>query len=364
MFVGAHRDSEHLDGPLVETLGTLHRNAAITRVALHGITPQQAVKLMGAIAGREPDDAAVHLADVLHHETAGNPFFLTEMLRHLVEAGVIVELPDGRCTASAAVTSAGLPDSVREVLNARLARLGDQAAGVLAMAAVIGQEFDVDLLACTTQLDEDRLLDLLDAVVRTALVHEADERVGRYRFAHALVQHTLYLGLSTTRRTRAHARVATAMETLGGRASGELAYHYLAGITPATVERATHHARAAGEHALTVSPPPRPCAGTPPRSTRFPLPATTSSTRDSNSNSAFPSAVPMIPATAKRCSAPLVSLTDRERTTCWSTRRSPATPVVSAPRRSRRREGGRPGDGADGGSERLEAGSATRSAVR
>jgi predicted ATPase len=123
------------------------------------------------------------------------------------------------------------------------------------MAAVIGQEFDVDLLACTTQLDEDRLLDLLDAGVRTELVQEADERVGRYRFAHALVQHTLYTGLSTTRRTRAHARVATAMESLGGRASGELAYHYLAGITPATVERAIQHARAAGEHALAVSAP-------------------------------------------------------------------------------------------------------------
>ncbi|HEY5878587.1 MAG TPA: BTAD domain-containing putative transcriptional regulator [Nakamurella sp.] len=255
MFVGAHRHSERPDGPLVETLGTFHRIAAITRVALHGITPQQAVEVMGAIAGREPDDAAVHLAEVLHQETAGNPFYLTEMLRHLVEAGVIVELPDGRCTASAAVTSAGLPDSVREVLDARLARLGDQAAGVLAMAAVIGQEFDVELLFCTTQLDEDRLLDLLDAGVRTELVQEVDERVGRYRFAHALVQHTLYTGLSTTRRTRAHARVATAMESLGGRASGELAYHYLAGITPATVERAIHHARAAGEHALAVSAP-------------------------------------------------------------------------------------------------------------
>jgi predicted ATPase len=124
MFVGAHRHSERPDGPLVETLGIFHRIAAITRVALHGITPQQAVEVVVAIAGREPDDAAVHLADVLHQETAGNPFYLTEMLRHLVEAGVIVELPDGRCTASAAVTSAGLPDSVREVLNARLAPVG------------------------------------------------------------------------------------------------------------------------------------------------------------------------------------------------------------------------------------------------
>ena len=82
----------------------------------------------------------------------------------------------------------------------------------------------------TTAIGEDDVLDLLEAAARTALVQEADQRVGRYRFAHALVQQTLYLGLSPTRRTRAHARVAAAMETLGGREPGELAYHYLAGI--------------------------------------------------------------------------------------------------------------------------------------
>ena len=98
LFVGAHRDSERPDGPLIETLGALHRDAAVTPIALPGLTPQQAVAVMAAIVRREPDDAAVHLALRLHQQTNGNPFYLTEMLRHLLETGVIIERPGGRCS--------------------------------------------------------------------------------------------------------------------------------------------------------------------------------------------------------------------------------------------------------------------------
>ncbi|HEX2805325.1 MAG TPA: BTAD domain-containing putative transcriptional regulator, partial [Kineosporiaceae bacterium] len=254
LLVGAHRDSERPDGPLVETLGALHRDTAITRVGLRGVTEAHAVTVMAGIAGLEPDDAAGRLAHLLHHETAGNPFYLTEMLRHLLETGVITGLPGGRCTASVDITAAGLPDSIREVVRARLARLGAETTRVLSHAAVIGEEFDVDVLAFTTGRDESLLLDLLEAVGRTALVHEAYQ-VGRFRFAHALVQHTVYSDIGPTRRTRTHARVAAAMDTIGGHEPGEIAYHYLAGITPTTTERAVFYARAAAERALAMSAP-------------------------------------------------------------------------------------------------------------
>ena len=130
---------------------------------------------------------AVELADLLHQQSAGNPFYVTEMLRHFVETDVIIGLPDGGCTASVPISSAGFPDSIREVLTVRVARLGDRAASTLSMAAVIGQEFDIDILASAAEIGEDDVLDLLEASARTALVQEADHQAGRYRFAHALV---------------------------------------------------------------------------------------------------------------------------------------------------------------------------------
>jgi len=254
LIVGAHRDSERADGPLVEMLSTLHRNAAATRVTLRGLTPEQGQTVMATIVGSEPDDTAVDLVHRVHGETQGNPFYLTELLRHLLETDVITRLPDGRCTVRAAPNPADLPNSIREVLRARLARLGEQAASALSVAAVIGPEFDTDLLATASAPDEDSLLDLLEAAQRAALI-QPDHTAGRYRFAHVLVQHTLYVDLSPARRTRAHARVAAGMETLGGHEPGELAHHYLAGMTAATTDKAVHYARAAGEHALAVSAP-------------------------------------------------------------------------------------------------------------
>ncbi len=255
LIVGAHRDSERPDGPLIKTLGESHRDAAIIPLALPGLTAQQAVAVMSGIVQREPDDLAVQLAHRLREQTNGNPFFLTEMMRHLLETGVIIDRPAGRCTVRDGVHPTSLPDSIREVLGARMVRVGDRVANALSMAAVIGQEFDVDLLAASTGLDEDDLLDLLEAAERAALVQDATERVGRFRFAHVLVHQTLYLGIGPARRTRAHARVAAAMEDLGGREPGELAYHYLAGITSTTAHRAIHHARVAGKRALEVSAP-------------------------------------------------------------------------------------------------------------
>lgn len=177
------------------------------------------------------------------------------MLRHLVEAGVITAEPDGRCTA-AGVATAGLPDSVRDVLRARIARLGPDTHRALAVAAVVGQDFELDVLAASAGLDEDVLLDLLETAARTALITETTGPPGRFRFAHALVQQTLYGDIGPTRRSRLHARVATALEAIEGRREpGELAHHYMAGRTPASTPRAIQHARAAAARALATSAP-------------------------------------------------------------------------------------------------------------
>lgn len=255
MLVGAHRDSERIDGPLVETLGELHRHSTVTRIPLKGLTRDEAVRLLTSTAGLEPDASAQQLVRLLHDETAGNPFYLTEMLRHLLDTQAIAALPDGRCTASLGIENVGLPDSIREVIRARLARLGAETTSVLSCAAVIGEEFDLEVLAGATGVAEERLLDRMEEAGRTALIHEVADKVGRFRFAHAIVQHTLYLDTSPSRRSRAHARIASSIEVLGRGEPGVLAHHYLAGITPGTTKTAIQHARAAAEHAMFVAAP-------------------------------------------------------------------------------------------------------------
>ena len=78
----------------------------------------------------------------------------------------------------------GLPQSIREVVGQRVAGLPEGTSTVLAVAAVVGREFDFDLLAAVTGEDEDRLLDLLDGAAEAAVIREVEP--GRYAFTHAL----------------------------------------------------------------------------------------------------------------------------------------------------------------------------------
>ena len=136
--------------------------------------------LMEAAAGHTLDDAGVGLAHAVYRETDGNPFFVSEVLRHLSETGAIHQDATGRWRRRR-LWSMALPDSVREVIGARVGRLGKEAERVLSMAAVIGRDFDLDLLARATKTSEDELLDILDA----ACGRGPRARAGRYAGATA-----------------------------------------------------------------------------------------------------------------------------------------------------------------------------------
>ena len=115
------------------------------------------------------------------------------------------------------------------------------------MAAVIGRDFDFDLLDAVTEPDEEDVLDILDAASAIALVREVPDVPGRYSFSHALTQHTLYRGLPTIRRARAHQRVAGAIEVIvsrmPGRRVGELAHHSFNASQPANAGKALESVR-------------------------------------------------------------------------------------------------------------------------
>ncbi len=255
LILATYRDSElaHTD-VLRETLGVLRRISGVGRVELTGLDDTSVVSYLEAAAGHALDDAGVGLAHAVYRETDGNPFFVSEVLRHLSEVGAIYQDAAGRWVAENALEQMTLPDSVREVIGGRVARLGKHAEQVLAFAAVIGRDFDLDLLVQATNTPPDELLDLLDAAAAVALVGELSDTPGRFNFTHALIQHTLYQDMGPTRRARAHRRVAEALEDLcgdrPGTRVGELARHWVAAIQPIELFKAISYSRLAGDAAL------------------------------------------------------------------------------------------------------------------
>ena len=222
LVLGIYRESD-LDRrhPLTDLLADLRRVEGVERLALHGLGVDEVAEMMAAAAGHEIGAVGLQLAQEVTQETDGNPFFVAEVLRHLIESGAIAQSPDGRWVLRSSIADLGLPQSVREVVCRRVERLGEQSQQILTMAAVIGRTFDVELLDLLVDGDEEELLDALDAGVRASLLMESPERVGRFSFAHALIDHALYDTLGAMRRGRLHRRVAEALEQLCGEEPGE-----------------------------------------------------------------------------------------------------------------------------------------------
>ena len=255
LVLGTFRDSEltHADA-LRATLGVLYRHPGVSRVDLGGLDDAGVLALMEAIAGYSLTGDEIALAHAVHRETDGNPFFVTQVLQHLVETGSLYQDAEGRWTAVESLDRLALPDSVREVIGGRVVRLGVSAGRVLSFASVVGRDFDLSLLAESAMTSEDDVLDILDAAIAGALVRESSDRPGHYSFAHALIQHTLYEDLGPTRRARAHRQVAEALEELcagtPGARIGELARHWTLATAPVDLAKAIEYSRQAGDAAL------------------------------------------------------------------------------------------------------------------
>lgn len=256
--VGTFRESDlSRSHPLTGALADLRREANVERIDLTGLADTEILDLMNAAAGHEMAEEGVALAHALRRETAGNPFFLVEVLRHLAETGAFSQDAEGRWGLTDDLDDLGLPSSVREVVAHRVARLGEPTEKALAMAAVIGRDFDLEVLTTVVDTDEDTLLDLLDGAIAAGLVDEPEQQFGRYRFVHALIQHTLYQELSNARRQRAHQRIAEALEARADddRLVAELAHHWIAATRPADATKAIGYARRAGDAALAAYAP-------------------------------------------------------------------------------------------------------------
>jgi predicted ATPase len=266
MVVGTYRDSElSRDHPLTALLADLHREQGVERLKLAGLQAEDLLALMEALAGHQLDEDGRALALQITRETAGNPFFAVELLRHLTESGAIVQENGGRWRLVGEVSELGLPQSVREVIGRRVDRLGSDARTALSAAAVIGREFEIDLLLAVLELAEARLLDLLEQAVSASLLKESGDRAGRFIFTHALVEHALYQDLGRTRRARLHRQVAEALEERCGGQPGErlaeLAAHWAAAVVSSDTAKAMHYARRAAERALEQLAPDEACAG-------------------------------------------------------------------------------------------------------
>ena len=225
LILGTYRGGElGRRHPLSETLADLRRDRAFERITLQGLREGDVGAMISAWGG---EDAPPDFIQAIYQPTEGNPFFVEELLRDLSETGAISE-QDGRLTNDLAAAQLPIPESVKEVISRRLARLSEECNSVLTVASVIGRGFGLDALARASDLSNDRLLEALEEAVDACVVRETPNVVGSYSFSHALIHETLYDELSTTRRVRLHGQTLQYADSNGVK----LAYEVLGASGP------------------------------------------------------------------------------------------------------------------------------------
>jgi tetratricopeptide (TPR) repeat protein len=250
-IITTYRESE-LDRshPLSDMLITLRGEHNVTRVSLRGL---DAVTIGGLVTGVVGRDAPPQLARFVAESTEGNPFFATEMLRHMKESGAMGRLsgPEGR---GLDLSRLGLPEGVKEVVGRRLSRLSEVCNRVLSVGAAMGREFDLEVLQEVAGVTDDELIDALEQASRAQLIGESRDAAGRFAFKHALIRETLYTELSSPRRVKLHSRLGEAIERLAQLKEArprlaELAYHFTQSASAGSVDKAVEYATRAGDQA-------------------------------------------------------------------------------------------------------------------
>ena len=187
LVLGAYRDADAVGTPLLGAIVDLRRDCDVERVPVEGLSLEEVSALLDGAAD----------ARRIYDRTDGNPFFVRELARHLAERRDAAD---------------DVPESVSDVVLARVGRLTRGSADALAAASVLGESFELPTLELV--VGEEDVLDALDEAAAAGLVDDAGG--GCFRFAHALTRDAVYGSIRQSRRAELHRRAAVALEQVHG----------------------------------------------------------------------------------------------------------------------------------------------------
>jgi predicted ATPase/DNA-binding CsgD family transcriptional regulator len=256
LVVCSYNETEReANAPLRSAETSLTSLGVASRIRLQPLTLEETEELLRRSAGVALEaESARDLAAVLFDRTRGNPFFVEEMVKSLVERGRL----GGSSAGEWRTWQPGeleLPPTIRDALVLRLSRLSAGARRVAELAAVIGTRARYDVLRAVSGMSAVELVDALDELRRAHVVTESgDDTDVAYDFTHPLLQQTLYGELGRARAKLLHTTVAEALERLYATQAAlhadELAFHFARADAGEASPKAVRYLAAAGRSAL------------------------------------------------------------------------------------------------------------------
>jgi class 3 adenylate cyclase/predicted ATPase len=224
------------------------RKSHYAQLRLDPLGQEGAEELLIALVG---DDTALKpLRRLIIEKTHGNPFFIEETVKVLLDEGVLVR--NGAVRLTKPLNELGIPPTVQAILAARIDRLPDDEKELLQTLAVIGKEFSLGLVKQVTGNSDDDLERMLSNLQLGEFIYEQPALSDvEYAFKHSLTLEVAYNSVLTVRRRALHERTGAAIESLYGGGLDdhldELAHQYR---RAANLEKAIEYLRRAGEQAV------------------------------------------------------------------------------------------------------------------
>ncbi len=253
VIVGTYRDlPAEMNAPLVKTLEDLIREG-MRAVRLQGLPADAVNQMIRALCGSEPP---AELGLAVYSETGGNPFFVEELVKHLIEEDRLFDRT-GRFRADLRPGEFAVPQSVSLVVGRRLDRLAQGVREVLSGAAVLGSSFESQPLEAVAESDTAAVLGAIDEALKAGLIVTRSNRDAPLAFVHEIVRQTILDRVSPPRLQRMHLRAARLLqaryaESLDEHAA-DIAGHLMAAAALAQRSELIEYFTRAGRHAAAAA---------------------------------------------------------------------------------------------------------------
>lgn len=250
VMVSRRDPGEEMSEQLRTALADLDRSE-VRHLQLTGLDEAGLAELVVASSYAVDDPELRRVTGRLRDDTAGNPLYASQLVRHWMDLGRAVGASGGLDGPPTTMPPDGVPPSLRQVVWSRVQALGPDVFAVLAAASVLGPEFPEDVLLETLDVPEAAVIGALDAAVAAGILIDLGSVRRAMRFVHGLVANALYSEIGPSTRARMHERAVRALtkdgEPLHPDVVLQLARHCaLAGLT----EEALHWSESAGDHAF------------------------------------------------------------------------------------------------------------------
>ena len=225
LFLGAYRKDElryvEEELPMRETLNRLRGEESVRLIEVTRLNQPSVSDLIKSYINR--DDLPEDFIWTIYRETEGNPFYVVEMLNTMMQEGVIE--PDSfHWDPEEELSNISVPSSIKNMTNRKIERLSREEKKVLYFAALLGDEFNFELLERVIEMDVITLLDILDELIEQGIIEEVEESAKEmYRFDHLQTRTALRQSMAKSRKRVSHQKIGNAIEEFY---EDELEYHY------------------------------------------------------------------------------------------------------------------------------------------